>query len=535
MGKAVSLYEFTERPEDYPALKERIGGLTKDFQNRDSRIREAINILAKIGDEKFIQEILDQMTKDIRIGGESVYGLAGGKKYQEYKILLERALKIRMGQGVDVWLRMLKEEMQKISDEHSRYMAPESRKTTFMKPPQVTLGDSKEFTDFPLIFIDRENIKVDSQFLMILSDPQSFGVEPRSPKKPAFEIVANSLELLRYKVRSLSSRDFREVMSQWGTKEEDFRNLVQAWEKLRSSGGDTAMTTDLTELLSKVKGLDRLGGNQAVMEFVYTSIRDLGIDPTTVQVVDKADGQTLLKEGAVENPAKDIARLEERTTVATENPEDARRYGYWKKSSEIKPVVWNKLKGSYKRKKVYVIPYLIWDNQVGIQITDSRYVALHMIRMEKVGKAAIDYLNKQQDKTKFVKGIHSIGDLDNIKRGENGIDERYFVFFPDEWLILSYGSDFRGDVLVYGLKSPDKDKAQMAKGGIDLNTSGMKWNVRKEDNGVEMNNDPAMIERIRREGIDSLSPVIFRITPVTSIWPLVGLQSPAQAERLGGA
>jgi len=38
--------------------------------------------------------------------------------------------------------------------------------------------------------------------------------------------------------------------------------------------------------------------------------------------------------------------------------------------------------------------------------------------------------------------------------------------------------------------------------------------------------DPAMIELVRREGIDSLSPVIYRITPITNIWSLVGLQAP---------
>ena len=71
------------------------------------------------------------------------------------------------------------------------------------------------------------------------------------------------------------------------------------------------------------------------------------------------------------------------------------------------------------------------------------------------------------------------------------------------------------------------DRAMRAPGGIDLNTSnGMQWKVSKDGHGVEMNIDPAMIERVKREGIDSLSPVIFRITPVTSIWPLVGLQAP---------
>jgi hypothetical protein len=66
-------------------------------------------------------------------------------------------------------------------------------------------------------------------------------------------------------------------------------------------------------------------------------------------------------------------------------------------------------------------------------------------------------------------------------------------------------------------------------GGIDLNTSnGMQWKVSKDGQGVEMNVDPAMIARIQREGIDSLSPVIFKITPVASIWPLVGLPAPVK-------
>ena len=73
----------------------------------------------------------------------------------------------------------------------------------------------------------------------------------------------------------------------------------------------------------------------------------------------------------------------------------------------------------------------------------------------------------------------------------------------------------------------DRAMGNSGLGGIDLNTSnGMQWKISKDDHGVEMNVDPAMIERVRREGVDWLSPVILKITPVTSIWPLVGLQAP---------
>ena len=60
----------------------------------------------------------------------------------------------------------------------------------------------------------------------------------------------------------------------------------------------------------------------------------------------------------------------------------------------------------------------------------------------------------------------------------------------------------------------------------------MNWKVSKDGNGVEMNVDPALIARIQREGINWLSPVILRMTPVASVWPLVGLQAPVQAQVL---
>ena len=75
-------------------------------------------------------------------------------------------------------------------------------------------------------------------------------------------------------------------------------------------------------------------------------------------------------------------------------------------------------------------------------------------------------------------------------------------------------------------------------GGIDLNTDTMNWNIKKDGFGVEMNVDPAMIERVRREGINSLTPEIFRVTPMTTanVWTLIGLEPPKrQDERLAGA
>jgi hypothetical protein len=61
-------------------------------------------------------------------------------------------------------------------------------------------------------------------------------------------------------------------------------------------------------------------------------------------------------------------------------------------------------------------------------------------------------------------------------------------------------------------------------GGIDLKDTAVNTFVRKEGNGVEMAIEAVMIDRIKRQGINGLTPVIYRMVPLASIWPLVGLE-----------
>src|SRR5262249_23589214 len=103
-------------------------------------------------------------------------------------------------------------------------------------------------------------------------------------------------------------------------------------------------------------------------------------------------------------------------------------------------------------KKMYVIPYLLGPegspfSQVGVQVTDSRYVAINMIRMAKVGQAAWKALEHDN---KFEKGIHVTGDLDKIQRAKNpgDPDDRHFVIFPKDKLIMCYGSGYGGNALL---------------------------------------------------------------------------------------
>jgi len=105
-------------------------------------------------------------------------------------------------------------------------------------------------------------------------------------------------------------------------------------------------------------------------------------------------------------------------------------------------------------------------------------------------------------------------------RTEFSTAKQVFTYWEKEKLAIA-------EILAFS-QWKQQQNAAMAPGGIDLNTSnGMQWKISKDGRGVEMNIDPATIERIRRDGIDSLSPVILRMTPVTSIWLLIGIQAPA--------
>ncbi|VAX36272.1 Phosphoenolpyruvate carboxykinase [GTP], partial [hydrothermal vent metagenome] len=153
--------------------------------------------------------------------------------------------------------------------------------------------------------------------------------------------------------------------------------------------------------------------------------------------------------------SEDVARVEKRTYIATRNEKDKGNNNNWQHTDNLLPKVMEKIQDSYVKKdgakeKLYFIPYLMGPkgsefSEVGIQVTNSRYVAISMINMAKVGWDALDHLKGSDN---FVKGIHSTGDLENINRSGTEEDDRYFVAFPEEKMIISYGSNYGGNVLL---------------------------------------------------------------------------------------
>ena len=148
---------------------------------------------------------------------------------------------------------------------------------------------------------------------------------------------------------------------------------------------------------------------------------------------------------------KDTARSEERTIVATANPADKGVYNNWRPSDEMRPMVTELMRGASAGKTMYVIPYLmappgspLEPYAVGVELTDHRTVALHMIRMARCG---IEYVNNLAEPDKFVRGVHVTGSLENLGQGTPD-DKRYFVTLADERTILHFGSSYGGNALL---------------------------------------------------------------------------------------
>ncbi|GAA1151672.1 phosphoenolpyruvate carboxykinase (GTP) [Nocardioides aquiterrae] len=212
------------------------------------------------------------------------------------------------------------------------------------------------------------------------------------------------------------------------------------------------------------KALDEAGlKNASVREYVAHWAEITGAD--RVEVVGAADDARLLAEaldaGELQ-PAgdglyysrsfhKDTARSEERTIVATSNPADKGVYNNWRPSSEMKPLLVDLMRGASTGKTMYVVPYLMAPPgspleryAAGVELTDSRTVVLHMIRMARVGA---QYLDDLEDPDSFVRAVHVTGDLENLGQGTPH-DQRYFVTVADERTILHFGSSYGGNALL---------------------------------------------------------------------------------------
>jgi phosphoenolpyruvate carboxykinase (GTP) len=138
----------------------------------------------------------------------------------------------------------------------------------------------------------------------------------------------------------------------------------------------------------------------------------------------------------------DVARTEQLTFVCTPVKEDAGPNNNWMEPKEAKGMVSKLFDGCMRGRTLYVIPYMMGPPESPyakpcIQITDSIYVVVSMYIMTRAGSKILEGIGPSSN---FVKGLHSIGDLDP--------NRRYIMHFPQEDLVMSVGSGYGGNALL---------------------------------------------------------------------------------------